>query len=105
MIKTFFSGTSAFMCYQIPKLFLQRNSSDTIRPIPVVGIRGFIPFLRVLVRKGTQNRNWSSNSITAEALVQHFTIILVISKYIYQDISLITYQRNPLVMLVGHRML
>ena len=45
-----FNGTSVFMGYLIPMLFLQ-NSSDTISPMSGGRVRRFIPFPGVLVRK------------------------------------------------------
>ena len=46
-----FNGISTLMEYLMPKPFLRKSSTDTILPI-ARGIKGFIPFPRIFLRKG-----------------------------------------------------
>ena len=52
-LASLFNGLLTFVGYLMPKPFLLKNSDGIISPIAGRGIKRFMPFPSVLVRKGT----------------------------------------------------
>ena len=66
-----FNGMSAFLGYLMQKPSFQKNSSDTIQPIAVVGVKWFIPFSRIFSPK-VNIITWLEYELTYfKAAVQH----------------------------------
>ena len=69
------------MDYLMSKVFL-KNNSDTIKSI-ARGIREFMPFLRLSIRKWMYHQDWSSNPLTS---ILHFRMLTLLPRTPHSEI-------------------